>query len=286
MYEYLDRSIIYLGSSDDLTRADRVILGVPMDMTTSFRPGTRLGPVRVREVTFTGGIEAYSVALDRSLEDISFYDAGDIVVAHGNLAESLRRTRAAADMFLAQGKKLFTIGGEHLISLPLIQAYHACYPDLAVIQFDAHADLRDVYLGESLSHATVMRRVLELVGDKSLFQCGIRSGDREEIAYGRGHSHLYLGQTVTVMDEIKAEIGSRPVYITLDIDVLDPAFAPGTGTPETGGTTSRELLDCLYQLRELNVVGFDLVEISPPLEVGDMTSIVGAKILREALLSF
>jgi agmatinase len=284
--EYIDQNIKFLSSNNDFTICDRVILGLPMDTTTSFRPGTRLGPSRVREVSFTGGIEEYSCYQDKSLEEINFYDAGDVSIAYGDVGESLNRMEAVADDILAAGKKIFSIGGEHLVSFPLIKAYQKVYNNLAVIQFDAHTDLRDEYLGSKLSHATVMKRVIDIVGEKNVFQLGIRSGERAEFIYAKQASNLYLNQVIEVLDEVKAKVGTRPVYISLDIDVLDPAFAPGTGTPECGGITSQELLQALFSLKELNVVGFDMVEISPACDVVDVTSILGAKILREALLAY
>ncbi len=282
--KWLERKAIFMGSADSLQEADRVIIGLPMDSTTSFRPGTRLAPFRVREVSEE--VEEYSIYQDRSLDGISFYDAGDVQIPFGNVAHSLARMEDTARELLVMQKKIFSIGGEHLVSLPVIKAYKEVYPDLVVIQMDAHADLRDNYLGEPLSHASVMNHALQLVGDKNLFQLGIRSGTREEMQLGRRCSNLYLDQFLTVLPEVKQKIGSRPVYLTLDIDVLDPAFAPGTGTPEAGGVTSRDLLTALLDLASLNIVGFDMVEISPPYDIADNTSILGAKILRETLLAY
>ena len=282
--QWLERKAIFMGSTPSLGEADRVIIGLPMDFTTSFRPGTRHAPYRVREVS--EGVEEYSIYQDGSLEEISFYDAGDVTIPFGNVQESLGRMEATARELLAMRKKIFSIGGEHLVSLPIIKAYADYYPELVVIQMDAHADLREDYLGEKLSHATVMRHVLQVVGDKNLFQLGIRSGTREEMQYAARCSNLYLDEFLSVLNEVKENIGSRPVYITLDIDVLDPAFAPGTGTPEAAGVSSREMIKALVDLGQLNVVGFDMVEISPPYDIGDNTSILGAKILREALLAY
>lgn len=281
---YIERKAAFMGSSEEFTRCEKVIIGIPMDLTTSFRPGTRLAPYRIREVS--EGIEEYSVYQDKSLEDIDFYDAGDIVIPYGNVEESLHRIEEAAASLIKAGKKVFALGGEHLVSLPLINAYKNFYPDLAVIQFDAHADLRPDYLGESLSHATVMRRVVEVIGSGNLYQLGIRSGTREEMEYAVLNTNMYLNQLSSALEEVKASIGRRKVYVTLDIDVLDPAFAPGTGTPEAGGFSSRELLEALLALRGLDIVGFDLVEISPPYEQNDNTSLLGAKILREVLLAY
>lgn len=282
--DYLDARASFMASSRDTECCNKIIMGIPMDTTTSFRPGTRLAPYRVREVS--EGIEEYSVYQDRSLEEIEFADAGDIILPFGNVTASLDRINKIASIFLEQGKKLFSIGGEHLVSLPVIQAYHRFFPELVVIQMDAHADLRDGYLGDTLSHASVMRHVVEELGDKRLFQLGIRSGTRDEMAYAREKTYMFLDRYLDALDEVKRLVGNRPVYLSLDIDVLDPAFAPGTGTPEAGGVSSRELLVAMRELSTLQVVGFDMVEISPPYEQGDNTSILGAKILREALLAY
>lgn len=282
--QYLERKAFFMGSGNDLTRCEKVLVGLPMDSTTSFRPGTRHAPYRVREVS--EAVEEFSVYQDKSLEEIDFYDAGDVIVPFGNILASLDRMEQAARYFLAAGKKLFSIGGEHLVSLPMVRAYKEKYPDLCVLQLDAHADLRADYLGEALSHATVMRQVLQIVGDKNLFQLGIRSGTRDEFIYGAEHSNLYIDRVLPVVDEVLEKIGRRPLYITLDIDVLDPAFAPGTGTTEAGGISSKELLQTLHRLSQANVAGFDMVEISPPYDQSDNTSILGAKVMREALLAY
>jgi agmatinase len=282
--KWLERKAFFMGSADSLEEADRVIIGLPMDSTTSFRPGTRLAPYRIREVSEE--VEEYSIYQDRSLDEISFYDAGDVQIPFGNVEQSLARMEDTARELLAMQKKIFSIGGEHLVSLPVIKAYTEVYSNLVVIQMDAHADLRDHYLGEPLSHASVMNHVLRLVGDKNIFQLGIRSGTREEMQLAGRCSNLYLDQFLSVLPEVKQKIDGRPVYLTLDIDVLDPAFAPGTGTPEAGGVTSRDLISALLDLASLNIVGFDMVEISPPYDIADNTSILGAKILREALLAY
>ncbi|MDD2621108.1 MAG: agmatinase, partial [Syntrophomonadaceae bacterium] len=272
------------GSSADLNSCSRVIMGIPMDSTTSFRPGTRWAPYRIREVS--EGVEEFSVYQNKSLEEIEYYDAGDVIIPFGNIKECLRRVEEVSRAFIADGKKLFCMGGEHLVSLPLIKSCHSIYSDLMVIQMDAHADLRTDYLGETLSHATVMRHVVNELGSRKLIQLGIRSGTRDEIAYAAENTYLYLDKFMDALIEVKEKAFGKPVYITLDIDVLDPAYAPGTGTPEAGGVTSRDLLRMLHELKDLNIVGFDMVEISPPCEQGDNTSILGAKILREALLAY
>jgi agmatinase len=281
---WLEKNFGFMGAHSDYKACSKVILGLPMDSTTSFRPGTRLAPARIRGVS--EGIEEFSIYQKRSLLDINFYDGGDIVVPFGNVVESLNRIEQTVESILKQDKQTVCIGGEHLVSLPVIKAYRRRYPDLVVVQMDAHADLRKDYLGEELSHATVMRHVVEVIGPRRLYQLGIRSATEDELLFAESNTRLYLDQLSDAVDDVKQQAGSRPVYVTLDIDVLDPAFAPGTGTPEPGGFSSRELLRVLHSLAELDVVGFDLVEVAPPYEKGDNTSILGAKIIREALLAF
>ncbi|MGI6422300.1 MAG: agmatinase [Syntrophomonadaceae bacterium] len=282
--EYLESKAVFMAASNKLENCEKVLLGIPFDATTSFRPGTRLAPYRIREVS--EGIEEYSIYQDRSLETLDFYDAGDIILPFGNVIECMNRIEHIGHYFLKQGKKLFSMGGEHLISWPLIKSYHQHYPELVVLQLDAHADLRDHYLGETLSHASVMRQAAELLGPRRVFQLGIRSCTGDELSYAQSHTRIYVDVLLEVLDQVKELIGSRPVYFTLDIDVLDPAFAPGTGTPEPGGFSSRQVLQLMHQIQDLNIVGFDLVEVSPPYDNSEITSILAAKILREALLAY
>lgn len=281
---WLEKNFGFMGANPDYEACSKVIIGLPMDSTTSFRPGARLAPARIRGVS--EAIEEFSIYQKRSLLDINFYDGGDIVIPFGNVVESLSRIEQTVESILAQGKQTLCIGGEHLVSLPVIKAYRRHYPDLVVVQMDAHADLRKEYLGEELSHATVMRHVVEVIGPQRLYQLGIRSATEDELLFAEAKTKLYLDQLSHALDDVKQHIGRHPVYVTLDIDVLDPAFAPGTGTPEPGGFSSRELLQVLLSLAELDVVGFDLVEVAPPYEKGDNTSILAAKIIREALLAF
>ncbi len=282
--DFTEQKAVFMAASNKLEQCEKVLLGIPFDATTSFRPGTRLAPYRIREVS--EGIEEYSLYQDKSLENLDFYDAGDIILPFGNVAECLQRIEKVCKWFLSRGKKVFSIGGEHLVSWPLIKSYHEYYPDLVVVQLDAHADLRKEYLGETLSHAAVMRQVVELLGKNRLFQLGIRSCTRDELSYAEQNTQFYPDVLLDVIDEVKNKIENRPVYFTLDIDVIDPGYAPGTGTPEPGGFSSREVLKLMHQLRSLNVVGFDVVEISPPYDAADITSILGAKIIREALLAY
>lgn len=253
-----------------------------MDFTVSFRPGTREGPRHIRLMSV--GLEEYSPELDRQLGEVAFADAGDVIMQPGRVVGSLSRIAEVLRPLYRQGKTPLLLGGEHLVSLPAIEEAARVHPGLAVLHFDAHADLRHEYLGEALSHATVMRRVCEVVGAGNLYQFGIRSGTREEFAFASGNCHLYRQWDQQLLHEVVQQLAGRPVYISLDIDVLDPAFAPGTGTPEPGGVTPRALFDALYQMTGLDVVGLDIVEVCPVYDPSGATGILAAKLVREAIL--
>ena len=275
---------IFIGASQDFAAAKAVIYGMPMDWTVSFRGGTRLGPTRIREVSL--GLEEYSPYVDRDLSDVTFFDAGDIPLPFGNPAASVARIHDYVASLFAAGKFPLGLGGEHLASIGSIRAAWEAHPDLRVIHIDAHADLREHYEGEANSHATIIRKVCDGIGPERVYQFGIRSGSREEWTYARANTHFYPFDVVDPLRKVLPELRGVPVYVTWDIDVFDPADAPGTGTAEAGGITSREGLAAMALLRELHVVGFDLVEVSPPLDPSEQTQILAAKLVREALLSF
>lgn len=283
MSEAFYRTDRFLGMNSDWDSAEWIYFGIPMDFTASFQPGSRFGPARVRESSY--GIETYSWAQDRNLDDLKIHDAGDLELPFGNVAESLTRIHEAADRILTEGKRLFGLGGEHLVTLPLIQAMVARYPDLVVVHWDAHADLREEYMGERLSHATVLRRVAELLKPHHLFQFGIRSGTQDEAHYARQHTRLHPHHVLEPLTAVLDELRGRPVYVTIDIDVVDPAFMPGTGTPEPGGISSQEALTALRQLANLNVVSMDLVEAMPAHDLSQRSGVLAAKMVREALLA-
>lgn len=280
----VEKDLGFMASRESYREAAAVLLGVPMDCTASFRPGSRLAPRRVREVSRV--LEEYSLFLQADLRDCPFHDWGDLVLPCGNTPRCLEIIRRAGEKLAGDGKLALAIGGEHLITLPLVEALAGRHNGLAVLHLDAHADLREEYLGERYSHSTVMRRVAEVVGGENLFQCGIRSADREELLFAREHTRFRPGNLLQGLREVVPLLRGRPVYVSLDIDVADPAYAPGTGTPEPGGCTSEELLEALYLMRGLAVVGFDLVEVSPVHDASDRTAILAAKVIREALLLF
>lgn len=284
MDNLVERYTNFMGSVSSYEEADTVLVGIPMDFTVSFRPGTRLGPQAVRNVSF--GLEEYSVYVDKDLADYSFYDWGDVNLPMGNVPASLDRIGEVAAKVLEDGKFPIMIGGEHLVTYPIIREMAKKYPELAVIHFDAHADLREDYLGEVNSHATVMRKVCGLVGGHNLYQFGIRSGTREEFQFARENTNMFVGEVTEPLKQIIPKLDGRPVYVTLDIDVVDPAFAPGTGTVEPGGCSSHEILQAVHALGRLNIVGFDIVEVSPVFDQSERTALLAAKLIREAILTF
>lgn len=281
---YLDQSSCFIGSSKEYKNSKIVIIGAPMDFTTSFRPGARQGPQHIRSASYV--LEEHSVYLNKSLDDLTYYDAGDTIAPFGNVLESLKRIGRCVEEIINDDKWPLIFGGEHLISLPVVEKVVGKYKDLTVLHFDAHADLRDEYMGERYSHATVMRRVVEIVGSANLYQLGIRSGERDEIEFGRKNTSIYINKIIEPLKEVYTKLEGKPVYITLDIDVVDPAFAPGTGTPEPAGVSSSEILEALHLLAGLNVVGMDIVEVSPVYDQSERTSILAAKLAREAILQW
>jgi len=275
----------FLGCDDAYEDAHIVLFGAPFDSTTSYRPGTRFAARTMRAESY--GLETYSPYQDLDLEDARVFDGGDLELPFGDTARALGMIRDFAAEVLADGKLPFLIGGEHLVSLPAIEAAAEKYPDLAVIHFDAHTDLRDEYLGNRLSHATVIRRVWDILGDGRIHQFGIRSGERAEWQWARaGHTNLRPFTFAGLSDAVAAVKG-RPVYLTIDLDVLDPSVFPGTGTPEAGGVTFVELMKAaLSVIRGCRIVACDMVELSPPLDASGASTATALKLLREMLLAF
>lgn len=276
---------VFLESGRDYGVADAVIIGAPMDFTVSFRSGSRFGPNAIREMSWV--LESYSPYTDRDLSDMRIFDYGDLELAFGNPERSLSIIKNAAAEVFDDGKFPVFLGGEHLISLPVIEAAFEKYgSELVLLHFDAHADLREDYAGESLSHATVIRQCSRFVKPENIYQFGIRSGTVDEFAWGRENTNFYPFEIIEPLEKALPEIKDRPVYITLDIDVVDPAFAPGTGTPEPAGCSAADILRAVHLLASCDVKGFDLVEVMPGGDTAGITSALAAKIVREGLLSF
>lgn len=258
------------------------VFGAPLDETTSFRPGARFGPSATREASHA--LETYSLRQKRSLNSDSYVDIGDLVVPFGSVKDAVEVIRSASRDLISQGKRFMAIGGEHLITYPLVQSMIEKYPDLVVIHMDAHADIRQEFTGTSLSHATVIRRVIDVLGPGRVFQLGIRSAELRELEEAKGLSEIHFYRVLEPLRTILPKIHGVPIYLTVDIDVVDPAFAPGTGVPEPGGITSQELLDALSLLSGENVVGADLVEVAPAYDSTGKTGLLAAAIVRECLL--
>lgn len=272
----------FIGCGNDYDEAKIVLFGAPFDSTTSFRPGTRFASHIMRGESY--GLETYSPYQDKDLQDISVFDGGDLELCFGNAEKAIAQIEDFAETILNDEKVPCLIGGEHLVSLGAIRAAAKKYPDLCVIHFDAHADLRDEYLGESLSHASVMHRVWDLVGDDRIYQFGIRSGDRSEFQWAKNHVETHKFSFSGLRETVE-KLKGRPVYFTIDLDVLDPSVFPGTGTPEAGGVTFLELLNAVLAVAPLYPVGCDLVELSPVYDQSGVSTAVACKILRELLLA-
>lgn len=281
----LSRNIeTFIGCESDYQEAGIVLFGAPFDSTTSFRPGTRFGPRAIRMDSF--GLETYSPYQDKDITAYPLFDSGDLELCIGDAAIALEQIEKRAEIILADDKFPFLIGGEHLVTLGAVRALTRKYPDLHIIHFDAHADLRADYLGAKLSHACVMRRCWELIGDGRIYQFGIRSGDSEEFAWaGQGHVAMHKFD-FEPLDETIDQLKNKPVYLTIDLDVLDPSVFPGTGTPEASGVTFMELLTAsLKVIDRLKVVGCDLTELCPAYDQSGMSTAVAGKMLRELLIA-
>ncbi|PGL71252.1 agmatinase [Bacillus sp. AFS055030] len=278
---------VFIKSHPNFEESKAVIYGMPMDWTVSFRPGSRFGPARIREVSI--GLEEYSPYQDKELEEVKYFDAGDIPLPFGNAQRSLDMIEDYIDGLLAEGKFPLGMGGEHLVSWPVMKAMYKKYPDLAIIHFDAHTDLRDSYEGEPLSHSTPIKKVCDLIGPKNVYSFGIRSGMKEEFEWAKEVGmNLFKFEVLEPLKKVLPTLAGRPVYVTIDIDVLDPAHAPGTGTLEAGGITSKEMLDSILAIAnsDINVVGADLVEVAPVYDHAEQTQVAASKFIREILLGW
>lgn len=274
---------VFMGCDKGPRFASTMLFGAPFDSTTSYRPGTRFGSAAIRHESY--GIESYSPYQDKDLEDANVIDLGDLELCFGDVNKALDRIEERTRHVLHASKRPFMLGGEHLVTLGAFRAVAAMYPDVHIIHFDAHADLRDDYLGAKLSHACVLRRCWELVGDGRIHQFGIRSGDREEFAWGRTHVSTRRFD-FEGLEETLNQLEGKPVYFTVDLDVMDPSIFPGTGTPEPGGVT----FDALRQAVTLvcsraKVVGCDVNELSPHYDQSGVSTIVACKIVREMLMA-
>lgn len=280
----LNRNIeTFLGCEKEYAESDIVIFGAPFDSTASYRPGTRFAAKTMRGESYN--METYSPYLDKDLEDDSaVFDGGELELSLGNTQKTLDTIYNFTKDILSDNKLPFMIGGEHLVTLGSFKAVAEKYPDVHIIHFDAHADLRDEFLGTPLSHATVLHRCYDIIGDNRIYQFGIRSGEKAEMMWGKDkvftHKFDFAG-----LDEVIAKLAGKPIYFTVDLDVLDPAVFPGTGTPEAGGVSFNELRIAMQKVAKLNIVGTDMVELSPPCDLSGMSTTVALKLMREYMLS-
>jgi len=274
----------FIGCDSGYKEAGIVLFGAPFDSTTSFRPGARFGSAAIRHESF--GIETYSPYQDKDLADIKVFDCGDLELCFGSPEAALSDIEEQTRKILSDGKLPVMIGGEHLVTYGAVKAVFAKYPDLHIIQFDAHTDLRDDYLGARLSHACVIRRCFDLAGDGRIHQFCIRSGEREEFRFAKEHTELHKFD-FEGLDELTAELAGNntPVYLTIDLDCLDPSVFCGTGTPEAGGVSFKELLSAILKVSRTNIVGADINELAPMLDASGASTAVACKVLRELILS-
>ena len=274
----------FIGCDCDYARAETVLFGAPFDSTTSFRPGARFGSAAMRHESF--GLETYSPYQDRDLLDRRVFDSGDLELCFGSAESALADIEARAEEILSDGKRPVLLGGEHLVTLGALRAVVRRHPGLHILHFDAHADLRDDYLGAQLSHACVMRRAHDLLGDGRIHQFCIRSGDREEFRFAKAHTdlHPFSFDGLEAVTEALAA-AKTPVYFTIDLDCLDPSAFPGTGTPEAGGVRFTELLQAILLVARCNVVAADVNELAPMLDPSGVSTATACKVLRELLLA-
>ncbi len=264
--------------------AEIVLFGAPFDGTVSFRPGSRFGPQAMRQDSI--GLEAYSPYQDREIDTSVIRDIGDLDLPMGDKDRALQMIRETFARIASDGKFPLMLGGEHLVTLGAVEAMVAQYPDLCIVHLDAHTDLREDYLGVERSHATVMRRIWDLLGDGRICQLGIRSGTAGEFAFARdGHTMLFPF-CVNHFAEVREAIGDRPVFLTVDLDVLDPSVFPGTGTPEPGGCDFISVMQFIIAAAGLNLVGADLVELAPHYDPSGASTAVALKLLRELVIAY
>ena len=274
----------FIGCDCEYEEARIVLFGAPFDSTTSFRPGARFGSGAIRHESF--GLETYSLYQDKDLTDYKIFDSGDLELCFGNSQSALEEIEKRAEEILQDGKLPLLIGGEHLVTLGSVRALVKKYPNLHIIHFDAHADLRQEYLGTKLSHACVMRRCYELLGDGKIHQFCIRSGEREEFAFAAKHTDLHPFQ-FSGLEEVVVELVQKgePVYFSIDLDCMDPGIFPGTGTPEAGGVSFLQLLQAILTVCKCHVVGADINELAPMLDTTGVSTATAGKVLRELLLA-
>lgn len=272
---FLDRT--WMAQNPDYDSSDIVMLGLPFDGTVSYRSGSRFAPEQIRLASW--GLEEYSPVFDRELADANFHDVGDLEFPLGNTYKSLEQIRKNVEDIYKDGKKVFGVGGEHLVTLPEIQAVSTYVDNIAIVHFDAHTDLREEYLGEEMSHSAVIRHISKIVGADNIKQIGIRSGTKEEWEFMKKYNTLC--RKFSDLDCLKG----KNIFVTVDLDCLDTSIMSGTGTPEAGGMTFKELNEWFYYLKDFNIIGADVVELAPDYDSSGASTAVATKVIRELLMA-
>ena len=273
----------YEGCISTYEDAEVILFGAGFDGTSTYRPGSRFAPMALRSETLLAQ-EDYSPYFDLDLKDKKIHDLGDVEVVFGDTSETLARIEKISTYIVNDGKKPVCIGGEHLVTLPVIKPLLNKYPDLQIIQLDAHLDLMDELFGDRYSHGTVMRRIFDLMKQPfRIYQVGVRSGHQDEYTFAKSNTKLFPFNSDTFLKNLDA-FSDKPVYLTIDLDVFDPSLIPGTGTPEAGGIFFQEFISILKRIKNINIVGADMVELSPQIDPTNTSTIVASKILRELLL--
>ncbi len=274
----------FIGCDSEYDDADIVIFGAPFDSTTSFRPGARFGSSAIRHESF--GLEVYSPYQDKELTDYRIFDSGDIELCFGSAESALKDIEERADEILTDGKFPFMMGGEHLVTLGAVRAAFKKHPDMHLIQFDAHCDLRDDYLGAKLSHAAVVRRCHDFMGDGKIHQFCIRSGEKTEFEFAAKHTDMHKFSFDGIKEVVADLVAKKvPVYLTIDLDCLDSGIFPGTGTPEAGGVSFTDLLHAIIEVSKCNIIGADVNELAPMLDTSGMSTATACKVVRELLIA-
>jgi len=271
---FLDRN--WMGQNEDYNSSNIVMLGMPFDGTVSYRSGSRFAPEMLRLASW--GLETYSPYFEKDLQDANFHDIGDLDFPLGNTYKSLELIKENVEQIYSDKKRVFGIGGEHLVTLPTIQAISKFYNDITIVHFDAHTDMRKEYLGEEMSHSAVLYHIGRIVGFENVKQIGIRSGMKEEFELMKKYN------TRLAFPEQLSKFKKRNVFVTLDLDVLDPSVIPGTGTPEAGGLSFNDLMEWFKELKELNIIGADVVELAPHYDASGVSTAVASKVIRELLM--
>ena len=270
---FLDKN--FIGACEDFNKSKIVMLGMPFDGTCTNRPGARFAPQQIRVESV--GIEEYSPYFNTNLSDLNFYDAGELELPFGAPDKALKIIENNTDEIYSQNKKILGIGGEHLVTLGTVRGVLKHIDNLAIVHFDAHTDLRKQYLDVELTHSGVMYQIANLLGFENIAQIGIRSGEKEEFKLMKKYS------TQIYKPEELSRFKNKDIFVTIDLDVLDPSIMSGTGTPEAGGLNYKELMEWILELKNYNVIGADIVELAPDLDPTKVSTATACKVIREVL---